>query len=410
MSYVLGVDLGTTYTAAAISRGGRLAMVELGTRTTTIPSVLYLRPDGTFLVGEPAVRRMLAESDRIAREFKRRFGDETPLLVGGAPFSAEACTAALLSWVVAVVSEREGGPPDAVAVAHPANWGEFRLELLRGVLRQARIGAGALVPEPVAAVAHYAATARVPEGGVVAVYDFGGGTFDAAVVRCTASGFNLLGRPEGIEHLGGVDLDVAVFAHVVRSVGVSPQAGQDTDPELLAALARLRAECVAVKEVLSSDTEAQIAVQLPGMAPTEVRLTRAELEEMIRPSVVRTIDGLQLALDSAGVSPAELAAVLLVGGSSRIPLVGRMVTEALGRPVALDAHPKHPVALGAALLLGTGAVIPTTSSPPAAVAVTPSVALLPSNPDARAPVAVQSAAAHEVAAEVTTATEVVTAT
>ena len=86
MSYFLGVDLGTTYTAAAISRNGRLSMVELGTRSTTVPSVLYLRPDGTFLVGEPAVRRMLAEPDRIAREFKRRFGDETPLLIGGSPF------------------------------------------------------------------------------------------------------------------------------------------------------------------------------------------------------------------------------------------------------------------------------------------------------------------------------------
>ena len=114
-----------------------------------------------------------------------------------------------------------------------------------------------------------------------------------------------------------------------------------------AAVARLRDECVAAKEALSSDTEVSIPVLLPNVH-TEVRLTRAEFEAMIRPALGDTLVVLRRALRSAGVEPADLHSVLLVGGSSRIPLISQMVSADLGRPVALDIHPKHSVAMGAA--------------------------------------------------------------
>ena len=381
MTYFLGIDLGTTYTAAAVSRDGRLAMVELGTRTTTVPSVLYHRGDGEFLVGEAAVRRSFDDPDRVAREFKRRFGDDTPLILAGSPFSAETLTGQLLRFAINQTVEREGSAPAGLAVTYPANWGPFRRELLEGVVREAGLTPSILVPEPVAAVAHYASGNRVPDGGLVAVYDLGGGTFDAAVVRKTATGFDLLGKPEGIEHLGGVDIDVAVFSHVLRSIGLALDPAKDPDPAQLGALIRLRADCVDAKEVLSADTEVEIPVQLPSVT-TRIRLTRAELEAMIRPPIQRTIDGLLMALASAEVTPDQLHAVLLVGGTSRVPLVGQLVTEALGRPVAVDAHPKHPVAMGAALLLAAGqtaspgtVVVTPPGSPPAAAQPPASTAL-----------------------------------
>src|SRR5512142_2320619 len=99
--YALGIDLGTTYTAAAVWRGGRAEICALGTRSTSVPSVVLVRADGSVLTGEAAVRRALVEPDRVAREFKRRLGDSTPVLLGGSPFSAEALTAKMLSAVFA---------------------------------------------------------------------------------------------------------------------------------------------------------------------------------------------------------------------------------------------------------------------------------------------------------------------
>jgi hypothetical protein len=140
------------------------------------------------------------------------------------------------------------------------------------------------------------------------------------------------------------------------------------DPVTRAALAKLRQECVAAKEALSFDSDTSISVLLPNVQ-TDIRITRAEFEPMIRAAIGETIDALRRTLDHAGVRPDELAAVLLVGGSSQIPLVAESVSNALGRPVAVDAHPKHSVALGAALAAaGVGAEEPVATRQPARAA------------------------------------------
>jgi actin-like ATPase involved in cell morphogenesis len=347
MVYALGVDLGTTYTAAAVAKNGRVEIVHLGNRAAAVPSVLYLGVDAV-LTGEPALRRAVNESDRVAREFKRRVGDPAPLLLAGAPHSAESLIAKLLRWVVDTVSELEGGPPDSVAVCHPTNWGRFKIDLLEQAARMADLEDVRTITEPEAAALHYDANERVEAGAVIAVYDLGGGTFDAAVLRKSSEGFELLGRPEGIERLGGIDFDEAVFAHVRSALGDVLQHVDPNDPATINALAHLRIECVDAKEALSSDTEVDIPVVLPNHH-TDVRLTRSEFEEMVRPALSDTIGALRRALRSAHVEPEELSAVLLVGGSSRIPLVAQMVGAELRRPVAVDAHPKHAVALGAAI-------------------------------------------------------------
>jgi molecular chaperone DnaK len=345
-NYQLGIDLGTTYTAAAVARDGRFAVAGLGNRAASIPSVIYLRPDGTVLTGEAASRRGSAEPERVAREFKRRFGDPTPLLLGGTPYSAEALTARLLRWVVEKVTELEGGPPGQIAVTHPANWGPYKKDLLEQALRLAGVEA-MMLAEPAAAAIAYAANERVEPGALVAVYDLGGGTFDAAVLRKTADGFAVLGQPEGIERLGGIDFDEAVFEHVRSALGGAIEQLDFDEPQTIAALSRLRTECIDAKEALSTDTETSVAALLPGLQ-TEVRLTRAEFEQLVRPTLTETVSALRRALTTASVEPAQVTAVLLVGGSSRIPLVAELVSDALGRPVAVDAHPKHAIALGAA--------------------------------------------------------------
>jgi molecular chaperone DnaK len=399
MGYYLGVDIGTTYTGAAVWRDGRCDVASLGNRAPTIPSVVFLRDDGAVLVGEAAARRAASEPAGVAREFKRRVGDPTPVIVGGTPYSADALMARLLRAVVDLVVEAEGARPAGIAVTHPANWGPYKLDLLRQATRLADLDDVVTVSEPEAAAIHYASQSRVEPGAVIAVYDLGGGTFDAAVLRKTAAGWDVLGAPEGIERLGGVDFDAAVYHHVATAISPALDELSPDDPAAVAAAARLRQECVDAKEALSADSDVSIPVLLPKLQ-TEVRLTRAEYEQMVRPALADTITSLTRALRSARVEPGDVTTVLLVGGSSRTPLVAELVSSALGRPVAVDAHPKYGVALGAAITAAvaggrTGAGDRTSvTTPPGEVAPEPA----PAAPEPSASVAAGAAAAASTVA------------
>ena len=351
MGYSLGVDLGTTFVAAALAvSSSRVEMFTLGDRAEVTPAVVYLEVDGTLLTGEAVSGlRTVSQPDRVSRVFKRRLGDPTPVILGGQPYSVTTLLGTLLRDVVQRVVENEGGPPERVVLTHPANWGPFRRALFEEVASFAGVANPIMVTEPEAAAARYAASRQLAAGQTVAVYDLGGGTFDATVLRAVPGGVEILGSPEGVERLGGVDFDEAVFGYVnFHSNGQLAELDL-RDPQISSAIARLRQDCVLAKETLSVDTETTIPVFLPGKH-FEVTLTRADFEELIRAQVDSTIGALSRTLRSAGVAPAELGAVLLVGGSSRIPLVARMVSAELGRPIVVDTHPKYAVALGAATL------------------------------------------------------------
>jgi len=366
MSYGLGVDLGTTFTAAAVFRDGRVEMATLGDHTDAVPSVVLIRDDGTVLTGGAAERRAMVEPDRVARSVKRRFGDPMPVILGGAPHPATALIAHQLRDVVNLVSDREGGRPDVVTLTHPANWGPYKRELFAQVPVLAGLGEVHMLTEPEAAAAHYARNDRLDPGALVAVYDLGGGTFDATVLRTTEHGFEILGRPEGIEGLGGLDFDEAVFTHVDQTLDGAVTRLDPADPRAISAVIRLRHECVTAKETLSADTETTIPVLLPELQ-TEVRLTRGEFEQMIRPAIDATIASLRRALESARIDLPQLHTVLLVGGSSRIPMVAHLVSAELGRPTSVDTHPKHAIALGAAAVgasaAGVGAAVAAAPVP-----------------------------------------------
>ncbi|MEU4422837.1 Hsp70 family protein, partial [Actinoplanes sp. NPDC024001] len=371
--YALGIDLGTTFTAAATWRDGHAEIVPLGSRSAAIPSVVLLRDDETFLTGEAANRRGLTEPHRVAREFKRRMGDTTPILLGGVPQSAEALASRLLRAVADEVISREGGAPSATCVSYPANWGPYKTDLMRQAVRMADLpGPVSYTTEPEAAAVSYAQQQRIEPGAVVAVYDLGGGTFDAAVLRKTGIGFDILGRPEGIERLGGIDFDAAVFNHVRSALGAKLDELDEDDSAAIAAVARLREECVHAKEALSADTDTSIPVLLPNVV-TEVRLTRSELEAMVRPALYGSVEAMNRAIRSAECTPEELHSILLVGGSSRMPIVAQMVTAEFGRPVAVDAHPKHAVALGAAWLASGSPGLNATPTPATGRATAPPI-------------------------------------
>ncbi len=363
MGYRLGVDLGTTFTAAAVDAGSGPEMVGLGNRALQVPSVLFLAEDGTFLCGEAAERRAGVAPDRVVREFKRRLGDTVPILVAGQPFSPQALTARLLAWVVETVTERRGAAPDEVVLTHPANWGGYKRELFAQVASLADLPSALTCTEPEAAAIQYAARAPLATGDRVVVYDLGGGTFDVCVLEKTEAGFAILGSPDGVEHLGGVDFDEAVFRQVVGQLGDGAGDLDPDDPVVTAGLSRLRRDCVEAKEALSNDVEAVVPVALPGVTST-VRLTRSEVEALITPALRDTIAATRRALRSASTTPEELAAVVLVGGSSRIPLVSHLLHSELGVRTAMDTHPKHDIALGAVQYRPAAAAGTPVAEPP----------------------------------------------
>ena len=303
MSYVVGIDLGTTSTVAAVCRpGGTAQVVPLEGAAGAVPSAVYLGADGTFLVGEAAQRRALSDPGHVVRDLTRRVGDATPVLVGRRPVSPDELAARFLARLVDDVARREGGVAARVAVTHPAGWGPHRMGALHAALAEQGLGSAMLVPEPVAAATGYAAGARVEPGATVGIYDLGGGRCDATVLRRERDGFVVVGAPEGVEQFGGADLDEVVLAHVRDALGPAWEALDPTDPDVLAAVADLRREATAAKEALSQDTEVLMPVALPG-SRTQVRLGRAEFEEMIRPALTETVEAVRRALDGAGDEP-----------------------------------------------------------------------------------------------------------
>lgn len=349
MTYVLGVDLGTTFVAGAIAREHGAEMLTLAGQSVVAPALVYLGEDGELVTGDAARRRSITAPDRVAHEFKRRLGDPIPVMLGGRPFSVTRLLGALLRDVLQQVTDLEGGTPERVVLTHPANWGPFRLGLFEEVPGEAGLTSALTVSEPEAAAAHYAATRRIEDGQVVAVYDLGGGTFDATILRGGRGGVEILGHPEGVERLGGIDFDEAILAHVNYVLDGVLDELDVSDPAAAHALARLRQDCVQAKESLSLDTETIIPVFLPGRH-TEVRLSRGDFERMARGPVESTIGALLRTVRSAKLEPSDLTAVLLVGGSSRIPLISEMVAQEMGCKTVVDTHPKYAVALGAATL------------------------------------------------------------
>ncbi|QWF82747.1 Hsp70 family protein [Amycolatopsis sp. CA-230715] len=363
MGYGVGIDLGTSFTSAAAGGSGGVTVVPLSPRVV-VPSVAGTAPDGSLLTGTAALARAAGPA-ALARGFKRRLGDPSPLPVGRARFSPPELMAAQLRDVLTEVARKQGEPPESVVLTCPAVWGPYRREHFAEVPRLAGVHDYRLVTEPEAAATHYSRERRLGDGETVAVYDLGGGTFDTTILRIRPGGMEILGTPEGIEHLGGIDFDDVLFTNLDERLGGAISALDPADPASAAALSAIRALCTKTKETLSVEPEARLSVPLPSGA-REISVSRTDFNAMIEPSVRSTIDALRRTVTSAGLKIDDLAAILLTGGSSRIPLVTEMVFGEFGKPVRVTLHPKFTVALGAAAIAATRPAAPAKAPAPVA--------------------------------------------
>ncbi|MEV8440336.1 Hsp70 family protein [Actinosynnema sp. NPDC051121] len=343
---VLSVDLGTSNTVAVLAAHGRPPRVVEVDGSATMPSAVYCEEDGTLVVGRDAERRARLDPARFEPNPKRRV-DDGVLLLGDNVVPVTDALAAVLRRVLDETTRQLGGEPlDEVRLTHPAQWGPTRRNVLLSAARLAGVtGEIVLVPEPVAAASHYAS---LSVGQALAVYDLGAGTFDVAIVGATQSGFTVLAE-DGLPDLGGLDVDQALLEHVGRQVSHrDPAAWQRLlRPESTAdrrARRTLQEDVRAAKESLSRHAHTEVPMPEPF---EDVLVNRSDLEALVRPSMMRSVELLESTIRSTGMAPNQLAGIYLVGGASRIPLVATMIAEQVRIvPTSLD-QPETSVALGA---------------------------------------------------------------
>lgn len=357
MRYGLGVDLGTSTVGAAVVGPKGVEPVVLGERSALVPAVVHVTADGVLLTGDAAERRAVYAPQCTARSLRRGLREPDPLLIDGRLHQVVDLLAAILRDVVATVAIDRQRTPDVVTLTRPATWGRARVAQLSEVAARAGVPDAAIVTDAQSAVAHYAADDRLPSGGRVAVFDFGGGGFEAAVLVLDQDGVHLVGPPEGIDPLGGVDIDRLLLNFLDARLG-GPLAELDPHDARSATLReRSRAECSLAKEQLSTDTDVELSLYLPD-GPRVMVITRADVEAVVAAPVTAAIAVLRRTMQVARVAPADLHAILLVGGTSRMPLVASMVAEGTDGRVPIEILDEHAVARGAAHLTGEAVMRP----------------------------------------------------
>jgi hypothetical protein len=349
MSYSLGVDLGASTCSAAARRGARIEPCALGEMATTMPAVALPRADGSMLVGEPAEAACRFEPSLVARSIAARLGEAAtqPIVIDGQMVDPYALTEALIGTTI----QRTAAPgewPGHLVLTYPLRHSGAVEPLLERASGRVTTSPVMLVPEPIAAMAKLTHDVELALDTTVAVIDFGGTSFDVTLVRRTETGFDLVGEPASMADFGGVDVDAAVLAHVEASIGDVTSQVRDDDHATMLALRRLRASCRAAKERLSTEHEAIVDVALPH-ARAQVQVTREDLERAIGPALATAVDLIAHTINDSGLAISDVHVALLVGGSSRIPLLTRLITERIGLRIVADPLPELTVGLGAAL-------------------------------------------------------------
>jgi actin-like ATPase involved in cell morphogenesis len=340
------VDFGSSHTVIVVSGPGLPARLVPVDGEPWFPSAVFWGRDGRGVVGRDALRLGRAEPARLERRPKARLGEDEVLL-GDAVVPTYVLVRHVLVRAVAEAVTTVGAPVAHLVLTHPADWGPTRLGALL-TAAQGVVPRVSTVAEPVAAAAWFATEHELPIDAMLAVLDFGGGTCDVALVRREAAGLTVVACA-GLPDLGGDDLDQRIVDRL--AAGRDELARRLDDNHIaqvpaaeLAGLSRFRDDVRAAKEVLSRHPQTDLV--LPADLP-DALLTRDEFEQIVRPDLARAVELLDSTVRSAGLTGSDLAAVQLVGGSSRVPLLAQLLRAWTNAPVRLDDQPEAVVALGA---------------------------------------------------------------
>lgn len=343
----VGIDLGTTNSSVAVVRDGqpRLILVD---GDVLVPSVVGMASDGSTLVGHTARNQSVLYPERTVRSVKRRMGEETMLPMGDQEFSPVEVAALIIRRLTTAAAADLGRDIRRAVITVPAYFSDAQRTATREAGEVAGLEVVRILNEPTSAALCYADGEDFDR--TVMVYDLGGGTFDVSIVRQRGDVTEVLAS-HGNTALGGDDFDAALLEWLRESFEEKHDLSLEGN---LVALSRLVRASESAKIALSTDSFASISeehlAERGGVSlHLEGEVSRHEYQELIRPYVERTKDSVQTALREAGLLAREIDELILVGGSTRTPMVAEMLRSQLDLPPRMDVTPEHAVALGAAL-------------------------------------------------------------
>jgi molecular chaperone DnaK len=368
---IIGIDLGTTNTCASYVLDGRPRIIQSRTGNNTIPSMITFDPDGTPHVGQRAAdrqilypmrtvygsKRLIGRTYRpeLAAELQKHFayplaeaeGQRFGVRIDDRVISMDTIAARVLDEVRSTAEAQLGVPVEAAVITVPAYFSEVQREAVRRAAREAKLVVHRIVNEPTAAAVAYGH--KQEKRARIAVWDFGGGTFDFSVVDVTDGQIEVVATG-GDNFVGGSDFDDLLASHVLGEFQRMERLDVDPEPQQIA---RLREAAEIAKRSLSVETEA--VVELPEFTrdpkrALRVEVTRTRFEELTQSLIKRTVAIASEVMAARSISPRDVDDVLLVGGTTRTPAVQRAVADLFQRRPSKRINPDEAVALGAALL------------------------------------------------------------
>jgi molecular chaperone DnaK len=384
--YIVGIDLGTTNSLVAYMQGDSPVVIPGEDGLNLVPSVVALTPDknekNQIVVGNAARKYLIETPERAVYSVKRLMGrgledvqDELKLFpfhladdlqpgevlrikIGERTYSPPEISAQILRQLKRNAERFFGAPVTHAVITVPAYFNDAQRQATKDAGRIAGLNVLRLVNEPTAAALAYGLDKK--KNGIVVVYDLGGGTFDISILKLHDGIFEVIAT-NGDTHLGGDDIDnllIAIALDDIRGdLGIDLRKDLRRNGE---AMARIRKAVIEAKIVLSSQPSATLDVDLLGGKKYQREISRELFEQMIQPIVDRTVGPCKQALKDAGLKPEQIHEVVLVGGSTRIPKVRRLVQDLFQRVPHTELNPDEVVALGAAVqahILGGGSEI-----------------------------------------------------
>ncbi len=357
MAKIIGIDLGTSNSAAAVLEGGRPVLVPSAEGTSvygkSFPSFVAFTKDGDRLVGEPAKRQAVANAEGTVNAFKRKMGTDYKYRIYGKNYTPQELSAMLLQKIKKDAEAFLGEEVKKAVITVPAYFNDNQRQATKDAGEIAGLEVVRLVNEPTAAALAYGLD-KAGRDMKVLVYDFGGGTLDVTIMEFGNGVFEVKST-NGDTQLGGTDMDNSLVSFLLDEIKKSSGTDVSKDKQ---AVQRIREAGEKAKIELSTTLASEISLPFltmgPGNAPVHFtyKLTRAKLEEIVLPIVERTTKPVIQALKDAGLEPGQVDKVILVGGPTRMPIVQRYVEQLLGKKIERGVDPMEAVAFGAAIQAG----------------------------------------------------------
>jgi molecular chaperone DnaK (HSP70) len=346
---IVGIDLGTTNSEIAVYRDGRPEVLvdELGRKI--LPSVVGVGEAGDLLVGEEARNQFILYPERTVRSIKRRMGSGEKVQLAGHEYTPQEISAIILKRLKDIAERRLGRSVQKAVITVPAYFSDTQRQATREAGEIAGLEVVRIINEPTAAAMVYEATQH--QGKRILVYDLGGGTFDASIVRIESGVVEVISS-HGNNHLGGDDFDHKIVEHVLDHLKIKQGVDISGQPK---AMARVLRSAEAAKRQLSDHPFARIEEEYLAESAGKpihlsLELSREDYEEMIAPFIEETLGAVHIALESASLTSSQVDEILLVGGATRTPMVRRRLRESFGKEARGEVDPDLCVAMGASIL------------------------------------------------------------